>query len=112
MNVPDEGEKAGGGQEADAGDGEEVGDGGQLLCHRLELAFDLLDASLDVANLVTGLGEERSLGEVGVGILGEGPYRGDDLMGPTGMKTPSSRRRPLRALRRAVLSAIHPERRR
>jgi hypothetical protein len=40
MDVSDEGEQRGGSQQSDAGDGEEVGDDGQLLSHRLELAFD------------------------------------------------------------------------
>jgi hypothetical protein len=41
MDAADESEQRGGGQQADAGDGEQVGDDGQLLCHRLELSFDL-----------------------------------------------------------------------
>jgi len=36
-----------------------VEDGRKLLGHRLELAFSLLDAGLDLTDLVAGLGEER-----------------------------------------------------
>jgi hypothetical protein len=61
-----------------------VGDDGQLLSHRLQLALDLLDAGLDVVDLVTGLGEERpqGVGKLGVGILYEDPDRRDHLTGP------------------------------
>lgn len=56
MDVPDEGEQGGCGQQSDAGNGEQVGHDGQLLSDRLEPAFDLLDAGRDVADLATGFG--------------------------------------------------------
>ena len=76
-DVPDESDESGRGQEADAGDAEEVGDGGELRGQGLELAFDLLDAGLDLADLLGRLGEEgpQRVGQIRVRVLDQGPHR-------------------------------------
>src|SRR4029453_5347381 len=86
VDVADEGDESGGGQEADAGDAEEVADGEELFGQAVELPLGFLDAALDVADFEAGIGEEgpEGVGQIGVGVLDEGPDRGHYLLGPHG----------------------------
>jgi len=77
-NVSDEAYQGSRGQQPHPGDRTQVLDGGKLLDDRLQLPLDLLDPSFDLADLATGLGEDRSqgLGQIGVGVLDERPRGG------------------------------------
>jgi hypothetical protein len=80
-DVADETQESCSGEEADAGDGAEEAHNRELFGHRLQTGLDFLDAPLDVANLVAGLGKYRpeNVGQVRVCVLEEGPHRGHHL---------------------------------
>jgi hypothetical protein len=59
-NVPEKGHKGSGGEQPYARDGEQPDHGGGLLRQCGKVLVDLLDARLDVANLLAGLGEDSS----------------------------------------------------
>ena len=49
-------------KEPDAGDREQVADDGELLCHRLQLTLNLLDAGFDIPDVLAHLSEARPQG--------------------------------------------------
>src|SRR6266704_2174991 len=82
LHVPDEGNQGGGGEETDAGDGAQAGDGGSLVGECLELVLDDTDAALDVADLGAGGGESRaqSVGQTGLGVGEQVPGPGENMV--------------------------------
>src|SRR6266704_471848 len=58
LGSPEDGNQGGGGEETDAGDGAQAGDGGSLVGECLELVLDDTDAAFDVADL--GAGDRKS----------------------------------------------------
>ena len=80
-DVAQERDESGGGEQADAGDGQQQRDRGQLLRGRLELAFDELDAAFDVANLVARFRHHiaQPVGDLGVGVFDLRPHRWHDV---------------------------------
>ncbi len=59
-DIPDEAHERRRAQQPDTGDSAQVFDRGKLLGDCLQLPFDLLDSTLDLADLATGLGEDWS----------------------------------------------------
>src|SRR5207245_9074881 len=85
-NVSDEGNQGGGGDETDARDGAQAGDGGSLVGECLELVLDDTDAALQVVYLGAGGGESRaqSVGQTGLGVGEQVPGLGEDMVRPDG----------------------------
>jgi hypothetical protein len=88
VDVADEGDESGGGEEADTGDRAQAPDDGILRCEFFDLVNDVADAGVEVEDFSRSLMESRPQGgrDRAIRIFDESPHGRDDPRGTLGDK--------------------------
>ena len=92
VDVAEEGDQSGGDEEADARDGHEAGDHGDLSGEGRELGLDHLDAPLELADL--GQSRANRIWELALGVLDVEPGVGDGVLSADGDRDPELAEKP------------------
>jgi hypothetical protein len=83
VDVADEGDESGGGQDTDTGDGEQPVDGGDLSSESTYLVVGIVQERPEAMDLLTSLvqGVPQSHRDLGIGVFDEGADVWDDVLG-------------------------------